>query len=250
MLANVNDIRRIFRKKFLANEITRNETGSLSGADTIEIVGASFIADSDRIFGKPDQSYIDREIAWYNSQSLNVNDIPGGAPKIWQAVSGWDGRINSNYGYLIFSKENGYQYSRALNELLKNPASRRATMVYTRPSIHNDWNVHDMSDFICTNDVQYLIRDGKMHAVVQMRSNDAWAGYRNDFAWQKYVLIKLVEEYNEHIKSDTPRVGIGTIHWQVASLHIYERQFYLLDHFAKTGETHITKKEYDVLYAK
>ncbi len=106
-----------------------------------------------------------------------------------------------------------------------------------------------MSDFICTNDVQYLIRDGKMHAVVQMRSNDAVYGYKNDYAWAKYVLDKMVKSFNEFsVHSNVPRVDVGDIHWQVSSLHIYEKHFYLLDHFAKTGEIDITKKAYNERY--
>lgn len=245
-MLNVSQLRELFLEKFLKNDITRNESGSLSGANTIEIIGASFVADECSIFGKPDEDYIRREIAWYESQSLNVNDIPGGTPKIWKAVSGWDGQINSNYGYLIFSKANEYQFDHALNELLRNPASRRASMVYTRPQIHQEWNLYDMSDFICTNVVQYLIRDGKMHAVVQMRSNDAVYGYKNDWAWQTYVLERMVANYNKYTKNSS--VSVGDISWQVASLHIYESHFYLLDHFSKTGEINISKKGYDEKY--
>jgi thymidylate synthase len=154
--------------------------------------------------------------------------------------------INSNYGFLIYHPDNCDQYDNVLCELLSNPASRRATMVYTRPQIHYQHNIDGMSDFICTNDVQYLIRNNYMHAVVQMRSNDAWAGYRNDYAWQRYVLEKLTQDYN--ITSRFSKVIPGNITWQVSSLHLYERQFYLLDHFAKTGEIHITKSDYNAKY--
>jgi len=246
-MLNVSQVRNLFLEKFLKNEITRNETGSIAGADTIEIVGASFIANEPAIFGKPDDEYISHELEWYRSQSLFVDDIPGGPPKIWKAVSSkTHGMINSNYGYLIFNEDNFHQYENALEELLKNPSSRRASMIYTRPSIHSEWNVDGMSDFICTNVVQYFIRNNHMHAVVQMRSNDAWAGYRNDYAWQKYVLEKLTQDYN--IESQFSKVIPGTITWQVASLHVYERQFYLLDHFSKTGEIHISKSDYNAKY--
>jgi thymidylate synthase len=244
-MTKVSNIREIFLEKYLKNEITRNESGSLSGADTIEICGASFLADSPAIFGTPNEDYIAREIEWYLSQSLNVNDIPGKVPKIWKAVSGWDGRINSNYGFLVFHKDNHYQYDAALNELVRNPASRRASIIYNRPTIHDEWDLHDMRDFICTNVVQYLIRDNALHVIVQMRSNDAWAGYRNDYAWQKFVQNKMIDDYHDLTGKNLHR---GSIIWQVASLHIYQSQFYLLDHFAKTGETDIAFKRYKELY--
>ena len=122
---------------------------------------------------------------WYLSQSLYVKDIPGAVPKIWQDVSSRDGKINSNYGYLVFNSENYAQYENVLMELSRSPNSRRAVMIYTRPSMHSNWCVDCMSDFICTNAVQYMIRNGELQVIVQMRSNDAWAGYRNDYAWQK-----------------------------------------------------------------
>lgn len=208
------------------------------GGKVLEIVGASFTADEETIFGAVNTDYTKRELEWYKSMSLYVNDIPGGPPKIWQQVACKNGRINSNYGNLIYSKDNFFQYQNVLDELKKNPDSRRATMIYTRPSIWNEYNENGRSDFICTNAVQYVLRKGKLSAIVQMRSNDAWAGYRNDYFWQKHVLQSLCNELS---------VDAGDIHWCVGSLHVYDRQFYLIDHYIKTGEINVTKEDYDRL---
>jgi thymidylate synthase len=210
-----------------------------TGVKTIEIVSASFIADSPTIFGKVNNDYVKRELAWYESQSRNVNDIPGGAPAIWKSVATPEGDINSNYGWCIWSNDNWNQYNNVLNELKNKPNSRRAIMIYTRPSMWEDYNHEGMSDFMCTNAVQYVIRYGKLDAIVQMRSNDVWAGYRNDYAWQSYVLDKLANDLG---------IRRGYIYWNVGSLHLYSSQFYLLDHYIQTGETSITKKMYDELY--
>ncbi len=212
---------------------------SLVGKRTIEIVGASFIADEEALFGKVDRDYIHREELWYDSQSLNVNDIPGGAPAVWKAVASKDGTINSNYGWTTYSEQNGGQYRKVLAELKKNPESRRAVVIYTRPSMWEEYNVDGRSDFMCTNAVQYLIRDDRVHAVVQMRSNDAILGYKNDWAWQNTVLGRLATDLG---------VAQGDIHWNAGSLHVYERHFYLVDHFIKTGETSIAKSAYRELY--
>lgn len=209
------------------------------GGKVLEIVGASFVANEELIFGAINEDYIQRELEWYLSQSLYVNDIPGGPPKIWQQVACKNGRINSNYGWCIYSASNGHQYENVLAELKKNPESRRATMIYTRPNMWVDYNENGRSDFMCTNAVQYILRNDSLNAVVQMRSNDAWAGYRNDWAWQYHVLASLARELE---------VEIGDIFWNVGSLHVYDRQFYLVDHYIKTGETHITKEDYDKLY--
>lgn len=193
-----------------------------SGVKLLEITGACFVADEDHIFGLPNQDYISRELEWYESMSLYVDDIPGGAPTIWKQVSSHAGKINSNYGWAIWSEENGSQYSKVLDELRANPLSRRAIMIYTRPTMHTDAFVDGMSDFMCTNSVQYMIRDGALNSYVQMRSNDAWAGYRNDYAWQKVVLEMLAAELE---------VPVGEIIWMVGSLHVYEKQFRLVDEY-------------------
>ena len=239
--SSVTDVRDEFVQRFQDGNFVTDK----SGIRVIEIIGASFIADEDHIFGAVNKEYIQRELDWYNSTSLNVNDIPGGAPTIWKQVADKDGFINSNYGWCIFSSANGNQYSRVLEELGKNPNSRRAIMIYTRPDMWNDYNKNGRSDFMCTNAVQYMIRDNKVHAIVQMRSNDAWAGYRNDYAWQKWVLEQLTGTLNMRPGFD---YDVGDIVWQAGSLHVYERQFYLIEHFMRTGVSNITKEEYDRLY--
>lgn len=212
---------------------------SLVGSHTIEIVGASFIADQDTIFGNVNWDYVQREEQWYNSMSLNVNDIPGGTPAVWKAIAAKDGTICSNYGWVIYSEKNGDQLAHIIAELKKNPESRRAIAIYTRPSMWQEYNWDGRNDFVCTNTVQYLVRDGLIHAVVNMRSNDAHLGYRNDRAWQHHVLLTVAGTLN---------LPVGNLYWQVGSIHVYERNFYLVDHFSRTGEIAITKTKYRELY--
>lgn len=190
-----------------------------TGVKTVEIMNASFIADEPAIFGTVNEEYVERELQWYLSESLNVNDIPAPIPAIWKAVGDKDGRINSNYGWCIYSEDNGSQYKNVVAQLKQNLDSRRATMIYNRPSMHADYNRNGMSDFMCTNAVQYLVRDGQVNALVYMRSNDAVFGYKNDYAWQRYVLDALAHD-----------IGIpsGDVYWNVASMHVYERHFDLI----------------------
>jgi thymidylate synthase len=212
---NVADIREYFQlAKAEGNYVTDK-----SGVKMLELISASFVADQPAIFGKVNQDYVDRELEWYKSQSLNVNDIPGGPPAIWKQVADKEGYINSNYGWCIWSNMNGNQYENTVMELKNNPESRRAIMIYTRPSMHFKYNIGGMSDFMCTNAVQYVIRNEKVHAIVQMRSNDVVFGYKNDYAWQKHVLDLVADELN---------VPAGYIFWNAGSLHVYERHFDLI----------------------
>lgn len=244
MIVNtVSDIRKQFAMLLREQQFTSiNREASMTtlmGNKTIEIVGASFIADDVSIFGKVNESYVKRESDWYHSMSLNVNDFPGGAPEVWKAIAATDGTINSNYGWCVFSDENEAQLSKVIEELKRNPESRRATIIYTRPSMWHDYNDRGRSDFMCTNVVQYVIRNGSVHCIVQMRSNDSVIGYKNDRAWQEEVLQKIADALN---------LPTGKIHWQVGSLHVYQRDFYLVDHYDRTGESHITKALYREQY--
>ena len=102
-------------------------------------------------------------------------------------------------------------------------------MIYNRPSIWLEYNENGKSDFICTNSVTYYIRDGILHSVVQMRSNDVVFGYKNDYAWQREIMKRLVRDYNALSAYDTGNIiEEGHIIWQVQNLHVYERHFHLV----------------------
>lgn len=235
-MLKVENIREHFINELVAGRFVTDKTG----VKTIEMIGATFEANQPTIFGEVNDEYVERELEWYKSMSLYVEDIPGKTPAIWEQVASKDGKINSNYGWAIWHKNNHYQYSNVEQELRKNPNSRRAVMIYTRPSMWEDYNEDGMSDFMCTNAVQYMIRDNQLVAIVQMRSNDVWAGFRNDFAWQKYVADSMTEDLD---LANEPKII-----WHVGNLHMYQKQFYLADYYAKTGEIHISLKDYKEKY--
>ena len=212
-MLKVEDIRQHFIGELMDSNFVTDKTG----VKTIEMIGATFEADEPTIFGEVNDEYVERELEWYRSMSLFVEDIPGKTPAIWQQVASKHGKINSNYGWAIWHSKNYCQYENVLHELMNFPNSRRAVMIYTRPSMWDDYNENGMSDFMCTNAVQYMIRDGQLVAIVQMRSNDVVFGYRNDYAWQKYVADMLTIDLGLDVE---PKII-----WHVGSLHVYERHF-------------------------
>ena len=225
LMPKVSDIRKHFVNELSDGAFTTDKTG----AKTIELIGASFIADEPAIFGTPSESYIAAELEWYKSMSPNINDIHPDKepPAAWKYAANKHGEINSNYGLLIYSQKYHKQLENVVDELGRNPDSRRACMVYNRPSIWVEYNENGKSDFICTNAVTYYIRNGELQAVVQMRSNDAVFGYKNDWAWQRHVMQEVCDMYNDmNIFEDdlTP----GFLVWQVQNLHVYERHFHLV----------------------
>lgn len=178
------DVRKVFIDLYNDKEFIVYEPGT----KVIEILGASFIADEDSIFGIVERDYAFNDIIWYQ---YNFNE----------------------------------QYSNALTMFNLNPNSHRVFMNYV-PSLH--------LDCYFSNSIQYLIRDRKIHAIVNARSNNACVSYQKDKAFQKYVLSNFAEDLG---------VEPGLIHWRIGSLYILEKDFWQIDCFAKF-QKHLTRKEY------
>ena len=222
-MKTANDIRADLIDKYLAEDYVIDK----SGAKTIEVLGESFVADENWLIRTPAYKYIERELEWYMSESLYVDDIPGETPQIWKDISSDEGKINSNYGWCIYSEENGNQYKHVLRELKANPNSRRAAMIYNRPSMHLDFNRDGMSDFMCTFANTFMIRDGKLISHYAMRSNDAVFGYNNDVAWAKFVQGQLAYDLE---------VEVGELIWTATNLHVYERHFEFIEALINAGK--------------
>lgn len=204
----------------------------VNGNKTIELVGKSFTVVRDYFFNKkPNYNYVKAELAWYDSQALNIQTLANyceyydvTVPSIWQQIADSHNTIHSNYGYLMYGSQNNHQYDCVLNHLKNDNNSRQAVAIYTRPDIHYIAG----KDMICTLTVQYLIRNYRLHVIVNMRSCDIIYGYRNDVIWQKHVAKQLIKDlWLLGIKVHKTPV----ITWNCGSLHIYEKHFYLLKQY-------------------
>ena len=222
---NTEDIKKLLVEKYKNQDFRITK----SGVKTVELQNVQFIADKDYILREPNYDYIKREIEWYESQSLNVYDIPGETPTIWKSCADVNGEINSNYGWMIWSKENGSQYNNCIWNLVNDPATRNAVMIYNRPSMHVDATSNHKHDFCCTYAVQCFLNptnDGySLKYIVYQRSQDAIFGYNNDINWHLYVYKLMQKELSEKlncpIKSELIECNDG-------SLHVYERHFKFL----------------------
>lgn len=213
------DILNTFIEKYKNNDF-RIIGNDVQQSKTLEIQNAHFEVDKPWIVREPNYEYFEKELDWYLSESLNVNDIKGGAPKMWKACATPLGYINSNYGWCVFSNTNGNQYENCKQHLIEDSHTREAIMIYNRPSMQQEFNKDGMHDFMCCQNVQYFINEhdneSYLDCVVNFRSNDAVFGFNNDALWNKYVLDKLANEIN---------VKPGIMYWNAGSLHIYERHF-------------------------
>jgi len=168
--------------------------------------------------------YVEQELKWYDSQDLSVDEI-GKHAELWLKICSIDNKVNSNYGYLIYSNDNHNQYKNALLQLMRSKHSRRAIMIYNRPSMHTDSMKLGMSDFICTLAQHFFIRDNKLHSIVNMRSNDAIYGFFNDFYWFATVQERFLQDVNKYYKE----VKMGSLYYNANSFHVYERHFNMLN---------------------
>lgn len=182
---------------------------------------------------KTPENYAKDELAWYYSMDLSV-DFIGKKAKIWNDIASNKKIVNSNYGWCLFSEDNYYQYANCFRELVKNPESRRAIMIYTRPSMHIDYCKDGMNDFICTNTVQCFIRNNELIYVIHQRSCDAIFGMFNDFYWHCHIYEKLLNDLKK-VYSDLT-YSIHGVKWLINSIHVYERHFDMLDCICKYEE--------------
>ena len=229
-MLNTEDIKKEFIKKYKDNDF-RIIGNNIQQSKTIELQNVQFEVDKPWIVREPNYDYFKRELEWYKSESLNVNDIPGGAPVMWKASADSLGYVNSNYGWMIWSKDNGEQYNHCLQKLLDDHHTREACMIYNRPSMQEEYNKNGMHDFCCTYSVQCFLNEDKdniyhLKYIVYMRSNDAVFGFDNDALWHQEVQKQLADDLTKNLNE---KIICDNIIWHSGSLHIYERHFKYLE---------------------
>lgn len=217
-----DDIVEILKDKYKNKQF--DSTGNVS------ILSASFVVTKPYLIREANEDYVQRELKWYLSESLNVNDIPGKTPKIWEQVADKDGFINSNYGWTTFSKDNYSQFDKVVEELSKNKYSRQGVVIFVRPTMHEDSKRNGMHDWICTYCYNFKVEkdnDGidKLYMMVNMRSNDSVFGFANDQPFANYVFDKMLEE----LKKVHPELQKGVMFWKADNLHVYPRHFKYLE---------------------
>ena len=141
-----------------------------------------------------------------------------------------------NWVYTYHSRYAG-QYQFILDELRRDPWSRRAVMDIRTPA--------DMGspDPACWQHVQYFLRDGALHCKILFRSNDACkATFMNAFA-----LILLQKRI-----ADELGVKMGSYTHRANSFHCYERDFAMLDGYCariRAGEVDCERDDLTFSYA-
>lgn len=104
------------------------------------------------------------------------------------------------------------QFSYALRVLCHDPNSRQAVI--------NIWRDRPgpSKDIACTLSIQFLIRDKRLHTIVNMRSNDLWLGMPYDVFTIAMIASTMVLEFNSR---NAMKIELGKTYHNAASRHIY-----------------------------
>jgi thymidylate synthase len=156
------------------------------------------------------------EFCWHATGSNELGFIEYYALR-WREFADGVAIIGSCYGHNIFHGKNEQpsQWDRLVHLLRVEPHSRRAVLQLFDHQIGLD---PDTRDAPCTCNIQFMIRDERLHAIVYMRSNDAIWGLPYDV-----FLFTMLQE----LLSCTLGIELGSYFHVAGSLHLYQRHFEL-----------------------
>lgn len=118
--------------------------------------------------------------------------------------------VHGGYGPRIFGQRGHDQLENAIRLLRESPATRRAFI-----QIFNaEDNAKRHKEVPCTTGLQFLLREGKLHLVANMRSNDAYFGLPHDV-----FCFTMLQEMVARILG----VELGRYWHSAASMHLYDK---------------------------
>ena len=187
--------------------------------NTLELLNISACIENplDNIITHPNRKfnvkYAQAEWEWYLSGDRSIKklkELYGKVPPIWKNVA-TDGMVMSNYGWQ-WNKNN--QLSRVIDMLREDPNTRRAVI-----TIHDQKEGDTYTlDHPCTESIQFIQRDNRLHMIVNMRSCDIVYGFCND----QYCFSKLQEMVSKELN-----ISVGRYFHNSGSIHIYKHHYEL-----------------------
>lgn len=172
------------------------------------------------------------ELLWYLSGRNDLQTM-----KYYSSRMGMfsdDGEtLNSAYGHRIFGKHPSIgfdQWEKVKMQLQDDPDSRQAIIHLNTP--HNK----KTKDEVCTLNLQFMIRDGALNMTTNMRSNDIVWGFTYDvFAFMAMQEIMAAEL----------GVEVGLYYHNVASMHLYEKDFVMAHEVHRLKDDFLTFTPYE-----
>jgi len=200
------------------------------GLLTRELLGVSFVIENprNRLTSIPGRKWSPSlaiaELAWNLRAERSVEPLAFYAPK-WRSFADDSGIVRGScYGASIFGPSHKSSQWSSVAELLRREISTRRAVLSLRAERDVSAPTNDMS---CTNTIQFIVREGRLHAFVNMRSNDVIWGVPYDVflfsTLQEFMAVEL-------------GLDVGSYHHYAASMHIYERHFSLASSMASIND--------------
>lgn len=179
--------------------------------DFTEIVGASLVLTNPRARLSRSESKGKLfsalgEFFWYMSGTNALDFIDYYIPNVYKKEADND-VVHSGYGDRLFSRFGINQLENIIEKLKTNPTSRKAVI-----QIFSALDLQYRS-VPCTCTLQFLLRNQRLHLLVNMRSNDAYLGLPHDV-----FAFTMIQE----IVARSLGVDIGIYKHFVGSLHLYK----------------------------
>ncbi len=181
-------------------------------------------------------SYAAAELIWYLSQETDIAGIVAYAPRYerfaedGKAFGAYGWRWRNNPGFASRAETHGVPYRSQLEvafELLaRTPNTRQAIVAHWDSADCLHALAGDKKDLPCTLSLQFFARDGKLHMVTNMRSNDAWLGLPYDV----FCFTGI-----QRIMADALGLGHGTYTHLVGSMHVYQEHYPKCEQVIVTG---------------
>ncbi|OTA17660.1 thymidylate synthase [Xenorhabdus vietnamensis] len=149
------------------------------------------------------------ELLWYLSGTNDGQQIIHYLPK-YQTFCEPDGRVHGGYGSRLFNMHEKYNQIERVIEQLKYHSGTRKAVIQLFDSSDLSWKFKDIP---CTLNLQFVVRENKLHMFTMMRSNDAFIGLPHDI----FVFTMIQELIAGEINCE-----LGNYYHYVVSLHLYE----------------------------
>ena len=180
----------------------------------------------DNIRRSSQYKYIAAELIWYFMGRKDVEFIEKYA-SFWGVIANEDETVNSAYGNLRFNEKNEYglsQWQWAFQTLKSDKDSRQAIMLFNKP--HYQWLGN--KDVICTLNAIFNIRDNKLNAHINMRSQNTAIVLQMDIYIHARLMLHVMRELNNNYDDE---LQLGTMSYHMVSGHVYERDLKYVQDF-------------------
>lgn len=187
----------------------RNPRARLSASDT---KGKAFSALGELLWylsGSDSADFITKYVEAYKDEQIDGDSVYGAyGPRFYKSLDQYN------------------QFGNVLSILQQNPTSRKAVIQL--------FEARDVANLVpgkrrsapCTCSLQFLLRNGELHMITYMRSNDAFLGLSHDI-----FAFTMIQEYYATALS----ANLGVYKHFVGSLHLYDKHNELAKDYLKEG---------------